>query len=559
MPHDEETVKKLIYCLVVFVFISCERLYAAEWQWSETVDSITLPGDVHPRAFLWIPSDCKRVRAVVFANNNMLEEGILEHPFFRSELGRLGIAEVFVTPRFDYWQVAADNNAVNAKFDKMLQAFAVDSGYDELTDVPIIPIGHSASATMPWDFAAWNPHRTLAILSVHGDAPQTRLTGNSRPNADWGNRTIDGIPGLMVMGEFEWWEDRLSPMFAFKDKYPGAPVALLADVGNGHFNSSDELVHFLTMFITKAVENRLPAKWPLNDTPKLKPVRPGEGWLVDRWHPDEPRAATAAPNSKYTGKKRQSFWCFDEEMALATENYYERQQGKKPQLLGIDQDGKTIPTDPKRSDLLSIALPPLDDSLTFHLKGTFLDRVPEGQPEKWSGLRQGDAIGHASGGGPIVLSRTTGPVKQLSPDTFEIQFNRLSIPSDRRMTGISIFAKQPGDRMYKSIVLPALLTIPARLSDGAKQTIDFPPIGNQRAGIGSLSLSASSSADAHVHYYVSAGPAEIEGNRLVFTKIPPRARLPMKVTVVAWQYGRTVEPKLQSAEPVERSFLIVGR
>jgi hypothetical protein len=32
--------------------------------------------------------------------------------------------------------------------------------------------------------------------------------------------------------------------------------------------------------------------------------------------------------------------------------------------------------------------------------------------------------------------------------------------------------------------------------------------------------------------------------------------LPIKVTVVAWQWGRSSEPKLKTAEPVERSFFL---
>ena len=52
------------------------------------------------------------------------------------------------------------------------------------------------------------------------------------------------------------------------------------------------------------------------------------------------------------------------------------------------------------------------------------------------------------------------------------------------------------------------------------------------------------------------GPAEIEGNKLIFTQIPPRSKFPLKVTVVAWQYG--LAGKVQTAEPVERSFFIVG-
>ena len=52
------------------------------------------------------------------------------------------------------------------------------------------------------------------------------------------------------------------------------------------------------------------------------------------------------------------------------------------------------------------------------------------------------------------------------------------------------------------------------------------------------------------------GPAEIEGNTLKLTPIPPRAKMPVKVTITAYQWGRSIEPLVQSAEPVERTFLI---
>src|SRR5579863_5003721 len=78
--------------------------HAAEWQWSQSVDSITIGNSTeHPRAFLWIPPDCKQVRAIVFGQNNMIEEGILQHPYFRQAMAKLGIAELFVAPTFDTW------------------------------------------------------------------------------------------------------------------------------------------------------------------------------------------------------------------------------------------------------------------------------------------------------------------------------------------------------------------------------------------------------------------------------------------------------------------------
>ena len=59
-----------------------------------------------------------------------------------------------------------------------------------------------------------------------------------------------------------------------------------------------------------------------------------------------------------------------------------------------------------------------------------------------------------------------------------------------------------------------------------------------------------------VYYYVQEGSAEISGNSLRFTGIPPRSKFPLKVTVVAWQYGRSIEPKAKSSEPVIQTFYI---
>ncbi len=65
---------------------------------------------------------------------------------------------------------------MSGSFEKMMEDFANVSGYSELKYAPIVPLGHSAMATYPWNFAAWNPDRTLAIISLHGDAPRTNLT-----------------------------------------------------------------------------------------------------------------------------------------------------------------------------------------------------------------------------------------------------------------------------------------------------------------------------------------------------------------------------------------------
>jgi hypothetical protein len=49
--------------------------------------------------------------------------------------------------------------------------------------------------------------------------------------------------------------------------------------------------------------------------------------------------------------------------------------------------------------------------------------------------------------------------------------------------------------------------------------------------------------------------AEIKGNTLTLTEVPLHAKLPMKVTIVAWQYGRNSKLKLQRAKLVPLFYL----
>src|SRR5579862_5298321 len=404
-PTPMFSMRSLLCALALFL-TKVSICSAAVWQWS-------VP-DGETRAYLWIPPSCQRVRAVMVASHNMIEQGIMEHATMRKTLGELGIAEVWVVP---YLDIPFDfNKGAGEHFERIINALAEESGYTELKFAPVVPLGHSACATYPWNFAAWNPSRTLAVLSVHGDAPQTNLTGYGRANADWGDRNIDGVPGLMVMSEYEWSESRLTPAFTFLEKHPGTPLAFLGDAGNCHFNYSDELVSFLAMFVRKAAEARLPADAPLDKPVVLKPIDPKEGWRIDRWRKDQPPVAPAAPFAQYTGDPKQAFWCFDKEMADATEAYYAAARGKKPQLISVT-DGES-PVEKGCGEPVTPRFIPLEDGVSFRLKTAFLDVVPanNGKATFWTGLAPGAPLGHASG--PILLSRIVGPCIQTASDTF---------------------------------------------------------------------------------------------------------------------------------------------
>jgi hypothetical protein len=530
--------------------------HGADWQWSIPM--------AQGRAFLWIPPTCTQVRAVVVGQNNMIEQGILEHPDLRTALTDLGIAEVWIAPPFD--GVFHFDQGSGEKFETMMKALANASGYGELEFAPIVPLGHSACASYPWNFAAWNPGRTLAVLSVHGDAPQTNRTGSGHPNPDWGERTIDGVPGLMVMGEYEWVEDRILPALDFEAKHPLVPLAMLAEPGSGHYNYNDKLVDFLALFIRKAAAQRLPADEPINKPPVLKPIDPKQGWLIERWHLNRGRTISPAPYAKYSGDRAQAFWCFDEEMADSILNYSADQPGKLPQLLSIT-DGHTSEEN-GCGEPINLRFYPDADGVTFHVKTAFMDTVPGDQknknPARWAYLPLGSPIGHANGGEPIRVHKIAGPVKKLSDDTFALRLDRNAETTDRRLLDIWLWASHPGDDKYKSIVQQAIVHVRPN-TVGAEQHITFPLIPDQKAdyvgkqGEKLIRLEATSDSGMPIYYYVREGPAEIHEGKvstLVIQNIPPRSKFPMEVTVVAWQWGRTTGPAVKTAMPVEQTFSI---
>lgn len=534
--------KKTFLIFGFFILLSHASL-AAVWQWSVEIESIVSDEiNGYPRAFLWIPEDCERVRGVVLAGHNMTEEGILEHPHFRSEMKKLGFAEIWVTPMpepmFDV------SKGAQTAFEEIMSKLADVSGYAELTSAPVVPIGHSACATYPWNFGAWNPERTLAMLSIHGDSPRTHLTGCGRPNLDWGNRTIEGIPGLIVMGEYEWWEDRLISAFDYRKEYPAAPVSLLADAGRGHFDYSDGLVNYLALFIKKAAKYRLPSDSPSGSPVKLINVNATDGWLADRWWKDKLPRAKAAPYAKYKGDKDEAFWYFDAEIAKATESYYALAQGKEEQYISFVQDGELLGFNPESHARINARFEPGQDGLTFHLSAVYTDS-----------LRSKIVSRH--GKGEIDITRICGPVRKVNDTTFTVRYYRMGLNSPKRTGDIWLLAASDGDKEYKSAVQQLNIRIPHRNEKGQEQFIQFEELPDVKPGTTAVALNASATSGLPVYYYVKEGPAEIENNRLLFTTIPPKTAYPVKVTVVAWQYGRAgVVPEIRTADEVERTFYI---
>lgn len=495
-------------------------LAGAEYQWSVPMPSvISKETQGPPRAFLWIPPTCERVRGVVLAQHNMLEIPVFESALFRKAMAELNFAIVWITPPFG--GSAKLDAADVAGFETMLRDLAGKSGYDELAAVPVVPMGHSAMAEFPYLFAAQLPQRTLAAISLKGAWPEKQPWIEKFANS--------GVPLLLVSGEYEWADERAGKAQAFRKKYPAAPLSMLADAGGGHFDHHESMIRFMADYIRAAVRH---PKRPVDAT--------REGVLVDRWRMDK------APRQNPTD----TFWCFDGEQARATERLQGAYAGKEAQLLGYKQNGRIVEQVNGTHQQVTLQWLPEGDGITFKLEGAFLDAVPAGRPERWTKLKAGDAVSHPNSSDLITISPICGPVEKISAGTFVLRFDRQGFDNIARGYEIWLQAEHPGDARFKRAVQQAVLRFPLRNAEGKAQSIEFEPIGAD------LKLRARSSAGEKVRFYVREGPAEIVGDELCLTPLPARAKRPVEITVVAWQWGRSIEPKLQTAEPVMQSFRV---
>lgn len=364
-------------------------------------------GEPGERAYLRLPRGAKEVKAVLYCHQNMTEEVLFRSRRFTDRMDSLGVAMAFVQQGSQNWDVAG---GCQERFEKIMRDFAIGTEHPEIADAPVIPFGHSAQATFPWNFAAWNPERTLCILSFHGDAPRTNLCGYGRENVEWGRtRNIDRIPGLMIEGEYEWWEARVRPALAFRMMYPDSRISFLCDAGKGHFDLCEDTQMYMASFIEKA----------------LADPRPEGGVYYSRWMEDG--SVTSDPHDQ--------FWYQDEEMARWTHVRYDASRGKKMQYVSARMDGALIPYNPESHIKLNARC----GTKEFTVEPVFVNEA-----------RDSESQSHA-----VVTPRVvviSGPVIQTGPTTFRYDPDYFGYDPKRLWSGITLCVEADGDSEYKSAV-----------------------------------------------------------------------------------------------------------
>lgn len=343
------------------------------------------------------------------------------------------------------------------------------------------------------------------------------------------------------MGEYEAAESWALKGLKERADHPLTPLSMLACPGEGHFASSPEKAAYIALYIRKALQYG-----------HVDPTR--QGWLPESWKVEEGPSCPPAPVGAYKGDPAHAFWFFDQEMVDATLAYQARFRGKKRQLVGVLQNGVPVP---QRSTHMQLhpEFTTSEDGTVMTLKPFFYDTVSDGSPrhKAWSHQEPGTAIGHAEGSPYLEIIAATACVS--SDTTLTLQWNRMATWEEKEVF-IDFCIKHPGDALYCPAVQQARITLPIRLTEGKGQHIQFSPLRNVSRNTWSLILHAISDSGLPVGFYADCGPVRVEGNRLIFEQMPPKSKFPVKVSVVAWQYGRKRETPVRTADPVRQTFYI---
>ena len=363
--------------------------------------------------YLRLPRGSKELKAVLYCHQNMTEEVLFRSKSFCAKMDSLGIAMAFIQQGSQNWDVSikdAAGRTCQERFEQIMQDMARGTEHPELATCPIIPFGHSAQATFPWNFAAWNPDRTLCIISYHGDAPRTNLCGYGRANVEWGRtRNIDFIPGLMIEGEYEWWEARVRPALAFRMMYPDSRVSFLCDAGKGHFDLSEQTQDYIARFMAKA----------------LADPRPKGGVYYSRWRED----------GKESQDPHDQFWYQDEEMVSLTRARYQESRGKRMQYVSAILQGQLLSYNPKSHIKISTTL----TGDEFTIEPVFVDSTHHALSHEHAAVRPR----------VVILS---GPVIQTGEYTFRYDPDYFGRDPKRLWSGVTLCIEANGDSIYKSAV-----------------------------------------------------------------------------------------------------------
>ena len=529
---------------LVILIAFCAALHAQVYQFAVPAKDVT-GKDI--TAFLWVPPEADRLRGVLVGGLTLMEPAFAGDPLIRQACAAEKLAMVYFSPAldalFDYKEKGSGD-----LLQKALDDLAAVSGYRELAVAPLFPFGHSVGSMFATRVVCWNPSRCFGALPFKGGLP---MPAND-PTAG-----VAGVPILAIKGQFEEfgpgpsgnlrdfedretaWKGMSNLLLRLREKDQRHLLAYLVEPGASHFAWSDRVAPYAALFIREAARQRIP-DWPVDARQPVpcREIDPAVGALTGA---NLGRESTAALAKDFRGDPKQAFWHPSLELAQLADRLHADLFSKKPQFVTFADPKSGKPILVGHDLRLKLGMDWVGPD-TFKVAGAFLAQAPDKYP-KVEG-----PVGHADG--PVRFRAFCGTVEQTAPDTFRVRLD------GRTRVRADLLAFHPGDATYRYAEQQGRVNLPERLAQGQPQAITFRPIAPLKSDSEPVKLKAVSDSGLPVRYYVESGPAVIAGDNLRLTEVPKWAKFPLKLTVVAYQYGSAVAPLVQSAEPVTRVVLV---
>ena len=502
--------------------------------------------------YLWIPENCRRLRGLLILCANVPEHRLVGHPFIREVCAANDLGIYWGTQTFYNFKAKSENKTVVAFLQQLLDGLAKTSGYEEVATVPWLPMGESGHLLMVDALMEAAPERCLAGIFIKNN----HLPPHNRQ-----------LPTLVAFGTAqEWSQDKCDirtnwnnigsayeGILKERAANPQWPMSYIIDGHSGHFDCSERLTKYFAHYIDLVAKARLPD----DGSRTLKPVSLEKGFLADLPVPGhENQPITTFSSTPAT--KRGVPWYFDrasaeEAQAIARINW--KAETQLPVF--ADEQGAVFPhyfngitwmpinkkPEPWTNSLPTPTIETEPDGITFTIKPVLLDQIPP------NFACAGEKLAQAPG--TPTFEWLCGAVEPLGGGKFRMALDR-TWPSP-----LYIAVRHKGTDQIRAVVQPGQISRDNH-SEGKPQKITFAKIPDVKAVTASVPLVATSDAGLPVKFFVVVGPAIVEDNKLVFTKIPPRTRFPVTVTVGAWQWGRGTEPRVQTAEIVRQTFRLLA-
>ena len=506
-----------------------------EFQFRVELDNRGVDGKpAHPfTAYLWIPPTARSVRGLIVTQQNVGEQPFVEHPAIRAACAKNDFAILWCCPAIDI-RFEHERPAAVRVLEETLAKLGEVSGYSEIARAPWITFGHSTTTTFARNLAEARPDRTIAILSAKGGI-MLPVTGS--------------LPGVYSGGQFPEWRQPTHDWTTHGRSLPGLakireelrtrwrPVSLVEEYGGGHFDYTPRYLEFLALYLDKAIQARL------NGDGTLRQIRDDEGCVVDIRPPLPKPPLTITPFANATGELRNAPWFFDRELAVAAVALMDNGHWDRANQIVAFANLDGTPATFSRSGIVDpVPCEFGDDGITItRIETTLLDELPA------NFTQAGRKLSHATTG-VRTIERISG-VFAVRDGKYQIELNR-GWPD----TPNFILVRHSGDALHRPSVQPGRFVPPTYA--GRAQRISFDPIPDQPVGVKSIRLRAISNAGLEVRFFVRSGPAKIVGDELLLLPLPPRARLPLEVSVVGWQLGRGGADPVAAAPVVERGFAL---